>query len=681
MLFGYGLMLISLLGERSPTGGIFGLYSAKYLALLSGLALAWFAGAYVVLFRLPLLSRQVESVRKRLPSALMDIACVEGAVLLGWIIRYPLFGFMVQPLFVGGLVLAYAGLLFLRAEYPVTEFSIVGWLLGAFSLLWIFALRPDWIFGQGWGIVLTPVVGVLGWWQDRTGVARLPERLSANGILIAALTGLGVLVYAGLAYQPAAEQMLTRDELYFINFTSAQPLWQIFIHSAYPFLYRPFQALELWLWFQVFGPNHAVYQWVGLALYAASALMVVWCLNAVGASKGLTALMSLLLVSHLFSQDILALWPADTIILQGIATGGLALLLVKQTDKAYWYVGVFGLLLLSLLARESAFALVAGALVYAGAGYFTQRLERRPALLLALVCIASVVVYFALRWLALGSPMGASTSVDTCSWNQCYTAAEVAALALPARLGLYVYTASANLVSMFLPFTTNDGLVVFETMRLWAILVGVLVILGAVCAVAIRVNAQDQQTDSRWQLGALIFCVLAGLVLLGLILWPPVEWVGALPQLELALYGVLGCGMGLSLLARPNLNRTQWLLCAFALGLIIGGSVAAFPYSRYRTHYLPLIGWGILLVFSLQALQDSVGWQRYTRGVMLAAMLALIVGSGIAVRETLPRPILLAENFMQGNNLLCDPTISPEIALQVAHQYNITDQVEACRAP
>jgi hypothetical protein len=143
--------------------------------------------------------------------------------------------------------------------------------------------------------------------------------------------------------------------------------------------------------------------------------------------------------------------------------------------------------------------------------------------------------------------------------------------------------------------------------------------------------------------------------------------------LSVALYSVISVSTLLSLISVKKWSDFDRMLVFFGVCLIISSSVLAFPYFRFRTHYIGLVGWLVIVSLGLRYLHLTPAGRRI--GAIIAMVLSFwIVINGVWSWSVQPQ--LKTNKY----GALCDARIPTEVALEVASYYDIsTEAVLDCR--
>ena len=488
----------------------------------------------------------------------------------------------------------------------------------------------------------------------------------------------GLTFYILFTYSPGIQYLLI-DDLLLLRFVYDRSIWAIFAESAYgTILYRPFFQLQAWVFYQLFGVTPAGYHFGQLLVYCLSGVAVYHAIDRAIHSKFVAFSAVLLITAHMFTSSLLILWALDTAPLGGLVVGLATAMLIRPMPRLGWYVVLFFLLLLSPLTRENGLALNFGVIVYS-LGLFRLSASRRfHGVTIGLCSMVAVLLYFLMRSNVTGSAIPPSFSTETAG----YTGAQIAAFAPLQRLKLHVYTVLVNLISNFFLFFDDQGIFLSPVLKLTVVLTCLVVAVLALQAIADRIVRLPLE---RVGLKRMMSWGTAGLIVvasLTLSVWAPSLFTNNERYMfyyEFALHSLLSVGIIVALMYRRSYERSHVLLVVFALGLIVGNSVATFAYSRWRTHYLTIIGWGVLLAISLQRL-DTTTWPKRIRQVMLLMAVFLIVISGLRVHSSFSNEAFMAETF-NADSYLCKPDFPEALAAQIAAMRYQQDwrAIEDCR--
>lgn len=686
---GYALLVAALMFQRSATATVIGLYSTRYAVLLSILLMIGLLGVLGLATYWSRLPRLVQRFLSSLPNGVFSVAVVLGANILGWVWRFPIYSILAEPVFFAGLVLMCGGVLLWGVTiWLVNTRSLliaIAALTTTYGLLLVWAILFERPFG-GAGLPLLAIPAVVfavytivefavRWWQAGQ------IQLSNNYISIFSVVALvGLTLYVVYIYRGAFLHNMGDDELIYIHFMKQTSFTQLFTESPVPFIYRPLYGLEIKLYYFLFGIDHAKYLAVAIAIYVISIALLVRVLRLVGAGLGIAFAVVFALPAHTFASDFLSIWPAEIVMLIGVITALVLMLCLRPQHSWKWYLALFGLLFIALLCKEYSFAIVGSVMFYALIGFFARLLDRRQTIWIFVVCLVATGLYFALRLHALSTVLGSTVDEETCGPFICYTSEQLALFNNYQHWLLYAYTViGPNFLGNFFPFFANDGNIVASIWQLWLVLL-ICIGMGFLIAQAASYLNGQLENKRKW-LGLLLGVVVCGF---GLALPAWGQWVNqylATPQqLALALHGVLMVGLGVAYAKIGSLEKSEVLAIALAIGLMLASSVAAYPYARYRTHYLALFGWAILFVIIFRsASRRPALW--YLRPAMLVGLLALVFVNSVRIDQALPSPMLLPENFRQTASYICDPVVvNDQMALDISDHYGIAwEEIRQCR--
>jgi hypothetical protein len=531
--------------------------------------------------------------------------------------------------------------------------------------------------------------------------AQTPERAAARRLILYGLALVLIVAVNWLVYGNVLQPTLFRaDDLALIKLAREYGPFSGFGGAAFDSLYRdngyfrPIFTLQVWVMYRLFGLNHTGYQATILAIHILGVAVLFFALVRLGASVPTAAIAAAFYSVHPYVSE-LVIWVSDSAAITWLITMLILLVLPHHRENWKWYAGLGVLLFLAPISRETGLAIVGGAFVYAVAAYALGHLDRRAAAIVAALCVASVAVYFTLRLISSGALVRSVPAESASILEVEYTRDEVDAFPLRQERALYAYTVVANFTGPFFPIFTDVGALRYNYL---AHVIVLTVVLGLFVLV-LWLTRRDSRKMKRILGGGLGGAIL----LVGLVAAvPPVREAVRVPYtwlLRLApsfaefLYAsVLGPNQVLELdptvlmtfgIMYAALFSRKWTarhmsLALLGLSVIAAIAVMAFPYFRFRTLSVSLIGWLLLVVLAVINLR--AGWfQKAVGALMLIMMVTATVRNGIWVHERTPPWYLLPANFTASG--MCEVASYDDFVVEVAREYETLDPADlaACQ--
>jgi hypothetical protein len=527
---------------------------------------------------------------------------------------------------------------------------------------------------------------------EYAGVRPVLTHALAIGLIVAVT----LLVY-GRAFQPT---LFRADDLAHIELARQYGPFSGFGGAAFDSLfrdngfYRPLFTLQMWIMYRLFGLNYTGYQAAILAIHLLGVIVLFFALVRLGANVPAAAIAASFYAVHPYVSE-LVMWISDSAAITWLITMLVLLVLPHHRENWRWYAGLGVLLFLAPISRETGLAIVGGTLVYAVAAYLFGHLDRRAAAIVAAMCVASIATYFTLRIAGSGALVRSVPAESASILETEYTRDEVDAFSPGRERTLYAYTVIANFTAPFFPIFKDTGALRYRYLAHVVVLTAVL----APLVLALWLARHDPHKARRILVGGSGSAVLlAGLVVAvpSIREWMhvPFSWLLRLmPSFAGFLYaGILGLGQMLELdppvlmtfgILYAVLFSREWTarhkaMALLGLSLIAAIAVMAFPYFRFRTLSVSLIGWLLLVVLAVINLR--AGWfQKAISALMLVMLVAVTVRNGIWVHERTPPWYLLPANFPE--SAMCQVVAHDDAVFEAARGYEMLDPaaLAACR--
>ena len=465
----------------------------------------------------------------------------------------------------------------------------------------------------------------------------------------------GIIMFT---YRNSFEGALLRlDDLFMIDFArKASPFAAITRPpEIYSVFYRPMHNLVLWVYYNLFGFDYAKYQLAELLGHYAVVLLIYVLLYSIIRDKLIALIGAIVFGTHIY-----------------ISVG------VVYVNAVFWWLGVFGvivimhmakgrrlrwfswlslgvILLLILLLGEYGFALIGATWLLALYVILFEKNNFRYAISLAILGLLVVAIYFVLRWQAVGVLPESGGGSSGYYWNFYLN---------PRSLGFkyYIYTVIVNFISVFIPIFSQVGVLLLPS---------VIQILSGVIIFSIYIISLRKTTDNS----------------LNVYLWLPVLFIYLIGSKEIvkhlignynlslsfSLHTMLNMAIAFLVLNWKDISKPHKAISIYALGLILGSSVVAFAYFRWRTHYYSVMGWILLIAIGITYLRRM----RTGQAIVVCLLVISMVMSWKSMKIIDSRlPAIKIEEFQQN---LCDTRVPKDLALDVVSYYDIeSDPILIC---
>jgi len=492
----------------------------------------------------------------------------------------------------------------------------------------------------GYLIRLSSLIADFAYWAS-TNISFLNSHVF-NGLLL-----LGAIIYTYRNSFTGA--LLQLDDLLMIDFARNVSPFAAFISPPEPYtvFYRPMHNIVVWVYYQLFEFDYAKYQAAELLGHIAVVLLLYFLLHIILKDKLIALIGAFIFGTHIY-----------------ISVG------VVYVNAVFWWLGVFGvlvfinvaigkllrwrsflslvlILLIILLLGEYGFALIGAMWLLSLYILLFDRQNYKYAIALGLLGLIVVIIYFYLRWQAVGIFPQSGGGSSGYFW-QFYQNPR------PFGASFYIYTISANFISSFVPIFSRFGVLLLPPIML--ILVSVIIF--SVYMVGLQKISKNSINGYLW------------LPVLFIYIWGSKEAVSNLIgyynlSYSFALHTMLNLAIAFLILNWKQISRPHKAISIFALGVILGSSVVAFAYFRWRTHYYSLMGWVILISIGIAYLRKTKSGQAI---VLCLLVIALVMSwQSINVLDY-GLPVIEIEKYQQD---LCDSRVSKDLALDIVNYYNI----------
>lgn len=432
--------------------------------------------------------------------------------------------------------------------------------------------------------------------------------------------------------------------------------------------YRPFFALQNWINYKLFGLNYFYYQLNLLIQHLISTVILYFGLHKLSENKLFAFLGSFIFSTSIF-MSLLVVWVSDTMVFTKILLGLIFILIVRYVDRKLWYFGLFLLLFLIVLNRENGASIIAAVAFCSLYIIVSKFLSYKQVGKILSACIGAIILYLVLRGVGVGfivPKVGGSTGYFF----------EYLGTAEQELLGykLYAYTVIGNAISVFYPILGGEG--VLEIARI--IVVGFCS--GATLFALILINNfYKNNILSDWlnYLSILsVFCI--SYYSYNLTTQSEIYELNVLVDnrllISLALHSILSTIMIFTGIKTANmLSKKDLITGIFALGLMLFGSLIAFPYFRWRSLSIGMYGWIILLILCVKYL-NAQKWGGVVTTSIFIVGISFAVFNGYIINYCGPS-ITIADA-----HILCDDRISLELALEISEYHDLDmNKIIECR--
>ena len=465
-----------------------------------------------------------------------------------------------------------------------------------------------------------------------------------------------VLVLCGIIFftfrNSYSGALLRLDDLIMIDYARNESLFAAITSppETYSVFYRPMHNLVLWVYYELFGLDYSRYQFAELFGHFATVILFYWLVHLITENKLLAVIGGILFGTHIY-VSVGVVYVNAVFWWLGIF-GVLSQIIIVRARQMRWYsmMGLGILLLLNLLIGEYGFALVGALCLMALYQFITREQDRKYAIKLFLLGVLVTVIYFGMRWQAVGLLPESGGGSSGYFW-EFYTN--------PRILGInhYIYTVVANLISSFVPIFNQVGVLMLPPIV--QILVGITIF--SIYIFGVRKISENSINGFLW------------LPILYIYLMGSKEIVKYLIgnynlTLTFSLHTMLNIAIAFLILGWKNISKEHRRVAVFALGMLLGGSVVAFAYFRWRTHYYTHMAWILLVIIGINYFKSV----RNGKAILTSLMLISVLLSWKSMKIIDSRlPAIKVEQFQQN---LCDSRVSKDLAMDMISYYQIDDE-------
>ncbi len=424
--------------------------------------------------------------------------------------------------------------------------------------------------------------------------------------------------------------------------------------------YRPFFAVQNWFYYNFFGFNYFYYQLNLLFQHLISTVLLYFGLYQLSRKK-LSAFLGALIFSTSFFVATLVVWVSDTMMLTGVFLGLILILIINYKDGFLWYLSLFLALFLVVLNRENGAAIIAAVAFWSLFSKFSRTINLKQFGKILTACIAATLLYLVLRGYAVGFIFPEAGGSTGYFFRFLESAAERNLLGFR----LYLYTVAGNLTNVFLPVLDGEGVLIMAQLVVAVLCLGATMVVLSLC----RKYSQNKILSS-W----LNFLSILTVFLLSYYVWNMISQleiyelggpVGTKTLISFVFHSVLSSILiFVAIKVYKTMPKDDLALGSFALGLIFFGGLVAFPYFRWRSLYIGVYGWIILLILCLKSIENQRGSSILTTSIfMIGISLAFFNGHTLNSWG----PAITIEEA----DILCDARVSRELAYEIAEFHDL----------
>lgn len=470
----------------------------------------------------------------------------------------------------------------------------------------------------------------------------------------------GVLIFIiGLAFRSGFHGFLLRDdELNLMAFARQATPFSGFIDppDVYSKFYRPLRFLLMWVFYHLFGFDYAKYQFVALLGHGVVSLLLYYFLFSISKNRVISLTLSLVFSLHIYTS-VMVIFVTGVLWWFGIVCTVILFTVQKPDMRSRTYLGLGFLLLSSLLITESGIGLVFAVCLYALYLIYSNKSFNSTGGKLLLMSIIVVVIYFIMRWIAVGVYPSGGGGSSGYFWTFYEN---------PRSIGLkfHLYTIAANLIATFIPIFSQVGVIMTPSI----ILAGIGITLYILFVLIVR------KISSEFP-GYLLIPLIYITLLLGETIIRDTPLIESYRlAFPFAIHSILSLSITIILFKWGKISQTHKTLAIFCLGLILGSGIVALFYFRWRTHYLALIGWVILIAIAMRYI---IGFRGGKVVIGSLIVFGLVMSWKMADELSSRLPAVTIGSHQQ---FLCNPGLPDDLVYELVDYYQIDqDDVLACR--
>lgn len=468
---------------------------------------------------------------------------------------------------------------------------------------------------------------------------------------------IGVLLFCAILFtyrNSFSGALLRLDDLFMIDFARDESIFTAITKppEVYSVFYRPMHNLVLWIYYHLFGFDYAKYQFAELFGHIVVVLLLYAFLHSLTKEKLIPAILALAFGTHIYIS--VGIVYVNAVFWWLGVFGIIAFIGIANGRKLRWYSWwiIVAVLLLTLLLGEYGFAIIGAMWLLAFYIFVFDRDkdEIKYATSLTITGLIVVIIYFTLRWQAVGIIPESGGGSSGYFWGFYQD---------PRSLGLKftIYTIVANLISTFVPIFSQSGVLLLPPI----IQITSGIIIFYIYLTGLQKIKEDSINGYLW------------LPMLFIFLFGSKEIVKHLIgnynlSLTFSLHTILNFAIAFVVVNWKEISRQHKSISLFAVGLILGSSIVAFSYFRWRTHYYSFMGWVILISIGINYLRRI----RNGRIIITSLLIITMLMSWKSMKIIDSRlPVIKVEEFQEN---ICDDRVSKDLAIDISSYYNITSE-------
>ncbi len=466
-----------------------------------------------------------------------------------------------------------------------------------------------------------------------------------------------------LVYQNSLEgALLKEDDLYLLNYardTSSPFAGFRSGPERYSSFFRPLIYFVMWFYYRWFGLDYVKYQLVMLVGHSIVGSLFYWFLFKINRNRIISLALAVYFSIHIFISVGVIYVTAVVLWWFGLFCLVFLFYFLKPVQKNSIYLGLAILLFVFLFSAEYAFGLIFAiglTALYAG---ISKEMPWRQTLSMLALAVFVVGVYFLLRWQAVGIlPQGGGGSSGY--FFQFYNNPR------PIGLSFYIYTIAANFVATFFPIFDQVGVMMPHTI----IQIGTSILIFGVYLVLLIKKIEYKITSY------VLIPVFFGMLFESNYI---IENIRSVPAYYLAFAFSLHAMSNVSIWIllsqwRKKVQQNHKVLAIFGMGLILGSSIVSLFYFRWRTHYLALMGWILLVALGMIYIKNIRHGGTITICLLLISVFSYWYFAD-GLEHHLPNTTVKEHQYN-----LCDQSLTDDFVDEVVDYYHIFGEaIASCR--
>ena len=555
--------------------------------------------------------------------------------------------------------------LFKLMQRPIFSFGAIGFVLVFVLLIWKFGIHLRYPFlGEKFfiaGLLLSFVsmVLILGYslllnLSFRSRLLSLYQTIHPfvdNHVFM----GLLLVVVIGLVYRNSFEGYLLKDDdLFIVSWAREGNPWLTFVQQPEIYLryYRPIQYILLWISYKLFAYDYAGHQAFIFIQHIIVSIVLYIFIAKVTKEKYFALISALVFGTHIYVSEIV-IWTSAVVSSLGLMLVLSLFLIYRPRIKPVWYIGIGILAFISIFMHEMGLVVFFALGLFAIFSAFEKQISPQQRNMILALLIGIFVVYIVLRMRSVGFSLSGDT-LSTGYFFEYHTN--------PRSLGtkLYIYTIVANIVANFFPIFSPVGII--NVSRIFVILIGIM--LSFVLYLILKgVDKRQNVLISVILILFLIFCFVLGSVAGGINF-----------AFATSIQSMLSICVFYLFTKWKQLSTIQRIVIVFSLSLILGSSIAAFPYFRWRTHYPGVLGWAVLISMAVQFLKENIKFGKLLKVFLSLSAVIMIWGYSAELDSRLPRVTISYAKY------LCQLDLPDDFVQEVVEVYDINlEEIDECQ--